>query len=65
MNLIVKLCRVYRFREVAYRFSYLAWVFLGQHFSDHLVRSISLDLGRESRVVVCEQGCCGQEFLKL
>ena len=37
---------------------------LGQYSSDHPIRSVSLDLGQESRVVVCEQGGCGQELLE-
>jgi hypothetical protein len=65
MNLIVKLCWVYRFREVAYRFPHIAWVLLREHFSDYPVKSVGLDLGQECRVVVYKQRCCSQELLKL
>jgi hypothetical protein len=30
-------------------------VLLGQHFSNYLVKRVSLDLGQKSRVIVCEQ----------
>jgi hypothetical protein len=40
-------------------------VLLRQHSSDHPVKSISLDLGQESGVVVYKQRCCSQELLKL
>ena len=37
---------------------------MGQYSSDHPIRSVSLNLGQESRVIVCKQGGCGQELLE-
>ena len=65
INLIVELCRSYYFREVAYRFPYIARVLLRQHFSNYSIRGVSLNLHRESRVVVCKQKSRSQELLKL
>jgi len=39
-------------------------VLLGQYSSNHPIRSVGLNLGQESRVIVCEQGGCGQELLE-
>ena len=65
IDLIVKLYKGYRFREVAYGFLYITRVLLGHNPSDYPIRGVSLDLGQESRVIVYEQGSCYQELLKL
>ena len=65
IDLIVKLYKGYRFREVAYRFLYITQVLLGHNLSDYPIRGVSLNLGQESRVIVYEQGSCYQELFKL